>query len=63
MLSRSAGSTASVSNVDGCLKRCAVLVGIASEGWTPTQQFLEFSPSLRLLPRGCYFYLRKEGKC
>jgi hypothetical protein len=40
-----------------------LLVGIGPEGWTPTQQPPEFSPSLRLLPRGCYFYLRKEGKC
>jgi hypothetical protein len=41
----------------------AVLVEIGPEGWTPTQQPPGFSPSLRLLPRGYYFYLRKEGKC
>jgi hypothetical protein len=37
-----------------------VLVEIGPEGWTPTQQPPEFSPSLRLLPRGYYFYLREE---
>jgi hypothetical protein len=40
-----------------------VLVGIGPEGWTPTQQPPELSPSLLLLTRDCYFYLRKEGKC
>jgi hypothetical protein len=35
-----------------------VLVEIGPEGWTPTQQPPELSPSLRSLPRGCYFYLR-----
>jgi hypothetical protein len=34
-----------------------LLVEIGLEGWTPTQQPPEFSPSLRLLPRGCYLYL------
>jgi hypothetical protein len=40
-----------------------LLVGIGPEGWTPTQQPPELSPSLRLLSRDCYFYLCKEGKC
>jgi hypothetical protein len=40
-----------------------LLVGIGPEGWTPTQQPPELSPSLSLLSRDCYFYLRKEGKC
>jgi hypothetical protein len=41
----------------------ALLVEIGPEGWTPTQQPPEFSPSLRLLLRG-YFYNRgEERKC
>jgi hypothetical protein len=40
-----------------------LLVEIGPEGWTPTQQPPELSPSLSLLSRDCYFYLRKEGKC
>jgi hypothetical protein len=39
-----------------------LLVEIGPEGWTPTQQPPEFSPSLRLLSRGYYFYLREERK-
>jgi hypothetical protein len=39
-----------------------LLVEIRPEGRTPTQQPPEFSPSLRLLPRGFYFYLRKKRK-
>jgi hypothetical protein len=39
-----------------------VLVEIGPEGWTPTQQPPEFSPSRLLLPRGFYFYPRKERK-
>jgi hypothetical protein len=35
-----------------------VLVEIGPEGWTPTQQPPEFSPSPRLLPSDFYFYLR-----
>jgi hypothetical protein len=35
-----------------------VLVEIGPEGWTPTQQPPESSPSLRLLPCDFYFYLR-----
>jgi hypothetical protein len=33
-------------------------VEIRPEGWTSTQHHSELSPPLRLLPRGCYFYLR-----
>jgi hypothetical protein len=40
-----------------------LLVGIGPEGWTLTQQPPELSPSLSLLSRDCYFYLREEGKC
>jgi hypothetical protein len=39
-----------------------VLVEIGPEGCTPTQQPPEFSPSLRLLPLGYYFYLCGERK-
>jgi hypothetical protein len=39
-----------------------LLLEIGPEGWTPTQQPPEFSPSLRLLPQGHYFYLREERK-
>jgi hypothetical protein len=37
-----------------------LLVEIGPEGWTPTQQPPEFTPSLRLLPQGYYFYLCEE---
>jgi hypothetical protein len=40
-----------------------LLVEIGPEGWTPTQQPPEFSPSLRLLSQGFYFYLCEERKC
>jgi hypothetical protein len=40
-----------------------VLVEIGPEGWTPTQQPLEFSSSLQPLPLGYYYYLREERKC
>jgi hypothetical protein len=39
-----------------------LLVEIGPEGWTPTQQPPEFSPSLRSLSQGFYFYLREERK-
>jgi hypothetical protein len=41
-----------------------VLVEIGPEGWTPTQQPPELSPSLRPLSRGTffYFYLSEERK-
>jgi hypothetical protein len=41
-----------------------VLVEIGPEGWTPTQQPPEFSPFLRSLSRGSYFYfyLSEERK-
>jgi hypothetical protein len=39
-----------------------MLVEIGPEGWTPTQQPPEISPSLRSLPLGYYFYLREERK-
>jgi hypothetical protein len=35
-----------------------LLVEIGPEGWTPTQQPPESSPSPRLLPCDFYFYLR-----
>jgi predicted Mrr-cat superfamily restriction endonuclease len=35
-----------------------VLVEIGPEGWTPTQQPPESTPSPRLLPCDFYFYLR-----
>jgi hypothetical protein len=38
-----------------------VLVEIGPEGWTPTQQPPEFSPFLRSLSQGPYFYLG-EGR-
>jgi hypothetical protein len=44
------------------VSRGLLLVEIRPEGCTPTQQPPEFTPSLRLLPRGFYFYLRKERK-
>jgi hypothetical protein len=37
-----------------------VLVEIGPEGWTPTQQPPEFSPFLRSLSQGSYFYLSEE---
>jgi hypothetical protein len=37
-----------------------LLVEIGPEGWTPTQQPPEFSPFLRSLSRGSYFYLGEE---
>jgi hypothetical protein len=40
-----------------------LLVEIGPEGWTPTQQPPEFSPSLRSLSPGFYFYLCEERKC
>jgi hypothetical protein len=40
-----------------------LLVEIGPEGWTPTQQPPEFSPSLRLLPQGLYFYSCEEREC
>jgi hypothetical protein len=39
-----------------------LLVEIGPEGWTPTQQPPEFSPSLRSLSLGFYFYLCEERK-
>jgi hypothetical protein len=39
-----------------------LLVEIGPEGWTPTQQPPEFSPSLRPFPLGYYFYLYEERK-
>jgi hypothetical protein len=41
-----------------------LLVEIGPEGWTPTQQPPELSPSLRSLSRGScfYFYLSEERK-
>jgi uncharacterized protein (DUF1501 family) len=41
---------------------CRLLVEIGPEGWTPTQQPPEFSPSLLLLPRDLYFYPRRKRK-
>jgi hypothetical protein len=46
----------------GTTTRMELLVEIGPEGWTPTQQPPEFSPSLHLLPQGNYFYLREERK-
>jgi hypothetical protein len=40
----------------------SLLVEIGLEGWTPTQQPPEFSPSLRSLSLGFYFYLCEERK-
>jgi hypothetical protein len=39
-----------------------LLVEIGPEGWTPTQQPPELSPSLRLLPLGYCLYLCEERK-
>jgi hypothetical protein len=40
----------------------SMLVEIGPEGWTPTQQPPEFSPSLSPLPLDYYFYLGEERK-
>jgi hypothetical protein len=44
------------------VRQSYMLVEIGPEGWTPTQQPPEFSPFLRLLPLGLYFYTCEEGE-
>jgi hypothetical protein len=45
----------------GCVSSY-MLVEVGPEGWTPTQQPPEFSPTFRLLPQSFYFYLCGEKK-
>jgi hypothetical protein len=43
-------------------RRASLLVKIGPEGWTPTQQPPEFSPSLFFLPRDLCFYPHRKRK-